>query len=103
MRLGAFLHGFGRRLGALALPSSVVARGSIRQRGTVRRDSWMIQVHLGIDVVTGRKRYRSEALRGRLGLRFQAQEGFRGGRGADLETGKDRRRSEAFALRRGVV
>ena len=54
-------------------------------------------------MVTGRKRYRSEALRGRLGLRFQAQEGFRGGRGADLETGKDRRRSEAFALRRGVV
>ena len=52
----------------------------------------VIQVYLGIDEVTGRKRYPSEVLRGaqgRSGLEFQAQEGFWSGRGVDLETGKN--------------
>ena len=91
------------RLGALSLLGSAVARVSIEQRSTVRKGSSVIQVYLGIDEVTGCKRYLSEALRGRSGLEFQAQEGFWSGRGVDLETGKNQRRSEAFPLRCGVV
>ena len=41
-----------------------MARGSIRQRSKVRKDSWTVQVYLGRDPSTGKKRYRSEAVRG---------------------------------------
>ena len=41
-----------------------MARGSIRQRSKVRKDSWTVQVYLGMDPSTGKKRYRSEAVRG---------------------------------------
>jgi integrase len=41
-----------------------MARGSIRQRSKVRKDSWTVQVYLGPDPVTGKKRYHSEAVRG---------------------------------------
>jgi integrase len=47
-----------------------MARGSIRQRSKVRRNSWTVQVYLGVDPATGRKRYRSEAV---VGTRAQAQ------------------------------
>ena len=47
-----------------------MARGSIRQRSKSRRDSWTVQVYLGVDPETGKKRYRSEAVRG---TRAQAQ------------------------------
>ena len=41
-----------------------MARGSIRQRSKVRKDSWTVQVYLGMDPSTGKKRYRSEAVKG---------------------------------------
>ncbi len=47
-----------------------MARGSIRQRSKVRKDSWTVQVYLGLDPETGKKRYRSESVRG---TRAQAQ------------------------------
>ena len=91
LRLGAFLHGFGRRLGALALLGSVAAHGSIEQRSTVRKGSRVIQVYLGIDEVTGRKRYRFEALRGGQGAATARVSGsgrvlgWSGGRAGDGE------------------
>ena len=41
-----------------------MARGSIRQRSKVKKDSWTVQVYLGVDPNTGKKRYHSEAVRG---------------------------------------
>ena len=41
-----------------------MARGSIRQRSKVRKDSWTVQVYLGRDPETGNKRFHSEAIRG---------------------------------------
>ena len=41
-----------------------MARGNIRQRSKVRKDSWTVQVYLGVDPVTGKKRYRSESVKG---------------------------------------
>ena len=41
-----------------------MARGSIRQRSKVRKDSWEVQVYLGKDPETGRKRYHSETVKG---------------------------------------
>ena len=41
-----------------------MARGSIRQRSKVRKDSWTVQAYMGRDPSTGKKRYRSEAVRG---------------------------------------
>ena len=41
-----------------------MARGSIRQRSKVRKDSWTIQAYVGVDSKTGRKKYRSEAVKG---------------------------------------
>ena len=45
-------------------------RGSIRQRSKVRKDSWTIQVYMGVDSETGRKRYHSETVKG---AKYQAQ------------------------------
>ena len=41
-----------------------MARGSIRQRSKFRKDSWTIQAYVGVDSKTGRKKYRSEAVKG---------------------------------------
>ena len=41
-----------------------MARGTIRQRSKVRKDSWTVQIYLGIDPKTGKKRYYSEAVKG---------------------------------------
>ena len=41
-----------------------MARGTIRQRSKVRKDSWTIQAYVGVDPETGRKKYRSEAVKG---------------------------------------
>ena len=41
-----------------------MARGTVRQRSKVRKDSWTIQIYLGVDPVTGKKRYHSEAVKG---------------------------------------
>ena len=41
-----------------------MARGNIRQRSKVRKNSWTVQVYLGVDPVTGKKRYRSESVKG---------------------------------------
>lgn len=41
-----------------------MARGTIRQRSKVRKDSWTVQIYLGRDPVTGKKRYHSEAVKG---------------------------------------
>ena len=41
-----------------------MSRGNIRQRSRVRKDSWTVQVFLGVDPETGKKRYHSEAVRG---------------------------------------
>ena len=39
-------------------------RGSIRQRSRVRKDSWTVQVYMGTDSETGKKRYHSESVKG---------------------------------------
>ena len=39
-------------------------RGSIRQRSKVRKDSWTVQVYMGIDPETGKKHYHSETVKG---------------------------------------
>ena len=63
--------GLGRRLTSetgskeLAMP-----RGSIRQRSKVRKDSWTVQVYMGVDAETGKKRYHSETVKG---AKYQAQ------------------------------
>ena len=41
-----------------------MARGTIRQRSRVRKDSWTVQIYLGTDPTTGKKRYHSEAVKG---------------------------------------
>ena len=41
-----------------------MARGIIRQRSKVRKDSWTVQVYTGVDPKTGKKRYYSEAVKG---------------------------------------
>ena len=41
-----------------------MARGSIRQRSKVRKDSWTMQVYLGRDPDTGNKHFHSEAIKG---------------------------------------
>ena len=38
--------------------------GTIRQRSKVRKDSWTVQVYIGLDTKTGKKRYYSEAVKG---------------------------------------
>lgn len=43
---------------------SGLARGNIRRRSRVRQDSWTVQIYLGRDPETGRKRYHSESVRG---------------------------------------
>ena len=45
-------------------------RGSIRQRSKVRKDSWTVQVYMGVDPDTGKKRYHSETVKG---AKYQAQ------------------------------
>ena len=39
-------------------------RGHIRQLSKFRKDSWAVQIYLGRDPVTGKKRYLSETVRG---------------------------------------
>ena len=39
-------------------------RGSIRQRSKIRKDSWTVQVYLGVDPSSGKRRYFSEAVKG---------------------------------------
>ena len=39
-------------------------RGSIRQRSKIRKDSWAVQVYLGVDPSFGKKRYYSVAVKG---------------------------------------
>ena len=41
-----------------------IARGTVRQRSKVRKDSWTVQIYLGVDPVTGKRRYRLEAVKG---------------------------------------
>ena len=41
-----------------------MSRGTIRQCSKIRKDSWTVQVPLGVDPKTGRKRYHSEAVNG---------------------------------------
>ena len=41
-----------------------MARGTIRQRSKIRKDSWTVQVYTGVDPKTGKKRYYSEAVKG---------------------------------------
>ena len=41
-----------------------MARGSIRQRSKIRKDSWTVQVYLGVDSLFGNKRYLSESVKG---------------------------------------
>ena len=45
-------------------------RGSIRQRSKVRKNSWTVQVYMGTDPDTGKKRYHSETVKG---AKYQAQ------------------------------
>ena len=45
-----------------------MARGTIRQRSTVRKDSWTVQVYTGVDPETGKKHYHSEAVKGTKAL-----------------------------------
>ena len=39
-------------------------RGHIRQRSTKYKDSWTVYLYLGIDPDSGRKRYKTEVVRG---------------------------------------
>ena len=41
-----------------------MARGTVRQRSKVRKDSWTVQVYTGVDPKTGKKQYHSEAVKG---------------------------------------
>ena len=41
-----------------------MARGSIRQRSKVRKNSWNLQIYLGTDPVTGKKRYHADTVQG---------------------------------------
>ena len=40
-----------------------MARGTIRQRSKIRKDSWTVQIYTGVDPKTGKKRYYSEAVK----------------------------------------
>ena len=41
-----------------------MARGTVRQRSKVRKDSWTVQAYMGVDPKTGKKRYYSESVKG---------------------------------------
>lgn len=41
-----------------------MARGTIRQRSKIRKDSWTVQIYLGVDPTTGKRRFRSESVKG---------------------------------------
>ena len=43
-------------------------RGNVRQRSKLRQDSWTVQVYMGRDPDTGKKRYHSEAVLGTKAL-----------------------------------
>ena len=45
-----------------------MARGTVRQRSKVRKDSWTVQIYIGVDPKTGKKRYYSEAVKGTKAL-----------------------------------
>ena len=45
-----------------------MARGTVRQRSKVRKDSWTVQVYTGVDPKTGKKHYHSEAVKGTKAL-----------------------------------
>ena len=45
-----------------------MARGNIRQRSKVRKDSWTVQISSGRDPDTGKKRHHSEAVKGTKAL-----------------------------------
>ena len=45
-----------------------MARGIVRQRSKVRKDSWTVQIYTGVDPKTGKKRYYSEAVKGAKAL-----------------------------------
>ena len=45
-----------------------MSTGNIRQRPKVRPDSWIVQVYIGRDETTGKKRYRSESVKGTKSL-----------------------------------
>ena len=45
-----------------------MARGTVRQRSKVRKDSWTVQIYTGVDAKTGKKRYYSEAVKGTKAL-----------------------------------
>ena len=45
-----------------------MSTGNIRQRSKVRPDSWMVQVYIGRDETTGKKRYYSESVTGTKSL-----------------------------------
>ena len=45
-----------------------MAHGTVRQRSKVRKDSWTVQVYMGVDSKTGKKHYHSEAVRGTKAL-----------------------------------
>ena len=45
-----------------------MARGTVRQRSIVRKDSWTVQVYTGVDPETGKKHYHSEAVKGAKAL-----------------------------------
>ena len=45
-----------------------MARGTIRQRSKVRKDSWTVQIYTGVDPKTGKKQYHSEAVKGTKAL-----------------------------------
>ena len=41
-----------------------MARGTVRQRSKIRKDSWTVQIYRGVDPTTGKKRYYSESVKG---------------------------------------
>ena len=41
-------------------------RGHIRQRSKNRKNSWSVQVYLGVDPSSGKKRYHSETVMGTM-------------------------------------
>ena len=45
-----------------------MARGTVRQRSKVKKDSWTVQIYLGVDPTTGKKRYRSESVKGTMAI-----------------------------------
>ena len=45
-----------------------MARGTVRQRSKVRKDSWTVQIYTGVDPKTGGKRYYSESVKGTKAL-----------------------------------